>query len=350
MRVQKLKSHQVHFSQNHNERNHKNYSNPDIDSEKSKDNYHLVESKNYSKDTEHIIQKNYKSSKNIRKDAVKNVEIIFTSDKDFFDKLNQEEEKKYFNSCLEFAKEQFGEKNIFSAVVHKDETTPHMHVNFVPLKNGKLTAKEIIGNRKDLEQMQDKFFQKVSKEFPDLERGIKKNITNKNHLTLKELKKRDIQELEKHKSEVSLFNMDKQDITNIYNNAKPTFLNSSKVIIDKKDLKKIAQKAIKSSVADRTTWDINRENKKLKNENAYLKQENKTVQDLKSKNKKLEDDYWDLDLKKRLQEKDFSKEKEIFSKFVESSNSLKIQYYNFKKELKEKEKVKVRGKSQGMER
>ena len=350
MRVQKLKSHQVHFSQNHNERNHKNYSNPDIDLEKSKDNYHLVESKNYSKDTEHIIQKNYKGSKNIRKDAVKNVEIIFTSDKDFFDKLNPEEEKKYFNSCLEFAKEQFGEKNIFSAVVHKDETTPHMHVNFVPLKNGKLTAKEIIGNRKDLEQMQDKFFQKVSKEFPDLERGIKKNITNKNHLTLKELKKRDIQELEKHKSEVSLFNMDKQDITNIYNNAKPTFLNSSKVIIDKKDLKKIAQKAIKSSVADRTTWDINRENKKLKNENEYLKQENKIVQDLKSKNKKLEDDYWDLDLKKRLQEKDFSKEKEIFSKFVESSNSLKIQYYNFKKELKEKEKVKVRVKSKGMER
>ena len=95
---------------------------------------------------------------------------------------------------------------------------------------------------------------------------------------------------------------------------------------------------------------LQQEIEKLKNENAYLKQENKTVQDLKSKNKKLEDDYWDLDLKKRLQEKDFSKEKEIFSKFVESSNSLKIQYYNFKKELKEKEKVKVRGKSQGMER
>ena len=75
MRVQKLKSHQVHFSQNHNERNHENHSNPDIDLEKSKDNYHLMESKNYSKDTEHIIQKNYKGSKNIRKDAIKNVEI-----------------------------------------------------------------------------------------------------------------------------------------------------------------------------------------------------------------------------------------------------------------------------------
>ena len=350
MRVQKLKSHQVHFSQNHNERNHENYSNPDIDLEKTKDNYHLVESKNYSKDTEHIIQKNYKGSKNIRKDAIKNVEIIFTSDKNFFDKLNPEEEKKYFNSCLEFAKEQFGEKNIFSAVVHKDETTPHMHVNFVPLKNGKLTAKEVIGNRKDLELMQDKFFQKVSKDFPDLERGIKKNITNKNHLTLTELKKRDLKEIEKHKSEISLIDMDKQDIADIYKNVKPTFLNSSKVIIDKKDLKKIAQKAIKTAVADRTTWDINRENKKLKIENEYLKKENKTVQNLKSKNKKLEDNYFDLDFKKKLQEKDFNKEKEIFSKFIESSNSLKIQYYNFKKELKEKEKVKVKVRSKGMER
>ena len=57
------------------------------------------------------------------------------------------------------------EKEYFSAVVHKDETTPHMHVNFVPLKNGKLTAKEVIGNRKDLELMQDKFFSKSIKRF-----------------------------------------------------------------------------------------------------------------------------------------------------------------------------------------
>ena len=39
MRAEKLKSHQIHFSQNHNERNHKNYSNPDINLEKTKDKY-----------------------------------------------------------------------------------------------------------------------------------------------------------------------------------------------------------------------------------------------------------------------------------------------------------------------
>ena len=66
---------------------------------------------------------------------------------------------------MEFAKEQFGEKNIFLQLFTKDETTPHMHVNFVPLKIGKLTAKEVIGNRKDLELMQDKFFKKYQKIF-----------------------------------------------------------------------------------------------------------------------------------------------------------------------------------------
>lgn len=59
MRAEKLKTHQIHFSQNHNERNHKSYSNEDINLEKTKDNYHLIESKNYSRDTEYIIQKNY---------------------------------------------------------------------------------------------------------------------------------------------------------------------------------------------------------------------------------------------------------------------------------------------------
>ena len=165
MRAEKLKSHQIHFSQNHNERNHKNYSNPDINLEKTKDNYHLIESKNYSRDTEHIIQKNYKGTKNIRKDAVKNIELIFTSDKDFLISYLLQMKENFFEESLKFTQEYFGEKIFFSAVIHKDETTPHMHVNLVPIKDGKLSAKIVIGNRKDLENMQDKFYKKYLKLF-----------------------------------------------------------------------------------------------------------------------------------------------------------------------------------------
>ena len=45
-----------------------------------------------------------------------------------------------------------------SAVVHMDEKTPHMHLCFVPLtEDGRLCAKEIIGNKKKLTWWQDEF-------------------------------------------------------------------------------------------------------------------------------------------------------------------------------------------------
>ena len=44
-------------------------------------------------------------------------------------------------------------------MIHLDEKTPHMHVTFVPLTaDNRLSAKEIIGNRKQLIQWQDDFY------------------------------------------------------------------------------------------------------------------------------------------------------------------------------------------------
>ena len=63
MRVQKLKSHQVHFSQNHNERNHENYSNPDIDLEKIKRQLSLNGIKKLFNRYRTYHSKNYKGSK-----------------------------------------------------------------------------------------------------------------------------------------------------------------------------------------------------------------------------------------------------------------------------------------------
>ena len=56
-------------------------------------------------------------------------EMIFTSDKEFFDTIGIEETKRYFEESYKFIcnYKNLGEKNIISAVVHFDETTPHMH-------------------------------------------------------------------------------------------------------------------------------------------------------------------------------------------------------------------------------
>ena len=59
-----------------------------------------------------------------------------------------------------------------TAVVHMDEKTPHMHLCFVPLTADKrLSAKEIVGNKKKLTQWQDRFWEHMVKKYPDLERG-----------------------------------------------------------------------------------------------------------------------------------------------------------------------------------
>lgn len=58
--------------------------------------------------------------------------------------VREGDDKKFFESCYEFLCEDFGYENIVNAVVHMDETTPHMHVGFIPalgLEDREMTAK-----------------------------------------------------------------------------------------------------------------------------------------------------------------------------------------------------------------
>ena len=70
-----------------------------------------------------------------------------------------------------------------SAVVHMDEKTPHMHLCFVPLtEDGRLSAKDIMGNKKKLTWWQDEFWKHMVKKFPDLERGESASLTGRDHI------------------------------------------------------------------------------------------------------------------------------------------------------------------------
>lgn len=64
-----------------------------------------------------------------------------------------------------------------------DEANPHMHLSFVPLTEDKrLSAKEIVGNRKKLVQWQDRFWEHMVKKYPDLERGESASKTGRDHI------------------------------------------------------------------------------------------------------------------------------------------------------------------------
>lgn len=101
-----------------------------------------------------------------------------------FAKAHDAEMPEYFNRAFEFLKERVGEENIISAVVHMDEKTPHMHLCFVPLtKDKRLSAKEILGNKKNMIRWQDDFYACMSERWPELERGAPAVETKRRHLT-----------------------------------------------------------------------------------------------------------------------------------------------------------------------
>lgn len=125
------------------------------------------------KSIDYRIKEGYKGKKAIRKDAVKYVSHILTGSHDKMKELerNPNEFKKWMTKNLEFMKSEFGTENIVRFTLHRDERTPHIHCITVPItKDGRLSAKELIGNKKDMETRQDRYGD-LMKEF-GLERGV----------------------------------------------------------------------------------------------------------------------------------------------------------------------------------
>lgn len=173
----------------HNERKSENHSNEDIDVEKSHLNYQLIECDSYKRAINEQIEKRYKQNRNIRVDAVLGVEVVFTSDNDFFKNLTEEEERKYFEKSLEFLKSAVGEENVISATVHKDESTPHLHCVFVPIDSqGRLRYKSFVNGRNDLIKLQDEYYNYITQDFKNLERGKNLKETKRKHLDVEEYK------------------------------------------------------------------------------------------------------------------------------------------------------------------
>lgn len=100
------------------------------------------------------------------------VETLITASPEIFQGKTQKQIQAFFFHALEFIKSKQSQETILSAVVHVDEKTPHIHLSFVPITpDGRLSAKDILGNRKNLTKWQDDFWEFMVKKYPDLERG-----------------------------------------------------------------------------------------------------------------------------------------------------------------------------------
>ena len=182
LRFHKYKGPEIGQIEAHNERTKETYaSNPDIDPARKHLNFNLLTPPpKYRAEAERQIRE---AGCRTRKDSVRLVETMITASPEFFQGKSQQEIRGYFERALEFMKTKQDPNTFVSAVVHMDEKTPHMHLCFVPItEDGRLSAKDIVGNKKKLTKWLDEYWEYMVKKYPDLERGESASETGRTHL------------------------------------------------------------------------------------------------------------------------------------------------------------------------
>lgn len=150
----------------------------------------LKESNNWLQDINKEIQA---AGAKARSNSVLALDTIYTASPNFFQGKTNQQNDDFFKDCLQFHQEHFG--HIISAVIHYDETTPHLHVISVPLtKDGRLSARDVIGNKAKMTKTQDQFFEQVGRGY-GLGRGIHMDgQEKKQHISAQEHELREIKQ------------------------------------------------------------------------------------------------------------------------------------------------------------
>lgn len=162
-----------------------NHSNRMISPNKSKQNINLTDNTGtYRERFENLIDQKYNGRRkkdgipSIRKDAVRMFQVSVNlgqyDDKWNRTVLGKDEKDKMVevlkNDIYPMLVEEFGGKdNILGAAIHMDESTPHLHLDVVPLTaDGKLSAKSFIDGPTDLSKKQTDWLEKAQEKRPDL--------------------------------------------------------------------------------------------------------------------------------------------------------------------------------------
>lgn len=200
VRVKKVKATAIGAMQFHNLRQYKTVA-PNIDGEKSKGNVKLIECDNFTSAINKRVEEIQSQQKRkIRKDCPRALEYVISASSEFFENATEEEKSDYFNKSLEYLKRRHGNENVISAVIHNDETTPHMHVVVVPVKDKKLNPKHYC-DKFELQRLHSEFNERVGSVF-GLERGEK---SDRQHKSVAEYQREVARELAKEKAELAEF-------------------------------------------------------------------------------------------------------------------------------------------------
>lgn len=154
----------------HLNRKTENHSNKEIDIERSHLNYDLCEKEG---DTLSRLQSRLDEVYCMkRKDVKACCEWVVTLPTELEEK-GPEAQRQFFEKTYEFLAGRYGKENVVSANVHVDETTPHMHFDFVPVvwdekkQREKVSAKEVL-TRNELKSFHQDLDNFLKKEIPEI--------------------------------------------------------------------------------------------------------------------------------------------------------------------------------------
>lgn len=120
-------------------------SNEEIDLNKTHLNYDLVQSNLnlYQRVKQRVDE--VRPVSRIQKNSVVDYSNIITVPKEQFKEWGLDKSREYLKEVYNYFCNEFGKENVVSAKVHLDESTPHMHLHFVPVsKEGKLQARKVV--------------------------------------------------------------------------------------------------------------------------------------------------------------------------------------------------------------
>lgn len=233
----------------HLDRKTKNHSNEDIDIERTHLNYDLCEKEG---DTLSRLNKRLEEVYCMnRKDVNVCCSWVVTLPENLKD-ASDENQRKFFEETYDFLTDRYGgEKNVLSANVHNDETTPHMHFAFIPVvydhkkEREKVSAKLIL-NRNELKAFHGDLDKHLKENIPEI---YQEGILNGKTIGLDDIEsiKKHSQEIEAKKTEMTkeleeFSQKEKEEMTKELN----TFKEPKKV------LEKIDSVAKKSRFGDKT--------------------------------------------------------------------------------------------------
>lgn len=201
IRVEKVKAAAVGSMQYHNDRMPGAHSNEDIDHERTRDNAERVRHGSYRAEVNDRIARYRTSTRKVRKDAVVLCEGIATASPEFFEGKSRAEVLAFYDDVYAFCVREFGAQNIVHFTLHMDETTPHVHFGFVPIKDGSLSWKKFFDGKAGLSAFQDRYFESVCKGY-GLQRGERSEESGRTHRDLKRMKRESSRELHALESNV----------------------------------------------------------------------------------------------------------------------------------------------------